>query len=111
MCLLGLGIGCSAIGTTQGAPNKAGSLPSLEVMDLINKPLEFGNGVPALFGSHPLIDGQGHGLGILAYLADGVLIGLRSGLIVVHEHRAELSGDLFGSPGLMQEGHELLPAL
>ena len=70
----------------------------MEVVYLVDEALEFGDGVAALVGSHTLVDGQDHSLGILAHVADGVLIGLRSGLIVVHEHGAEFSGDLLGSP-------------
>ena len=88
-----------------------GWLPRLEVMHLVDETLEFGDGVAALVGSHALVDGQGHGFSILAHVADRALIGLGSGLIVVHEHGAEFSGDLLGSPGLMEEGQELLPAL
>ena len=86
-------------------------LPCLKVVDLVDEMLEFRDGVAALVGSHALIDGQGHDLGILAHLSNRILIRLRGGLIVVHEHGAKFSGDLLGSPRLMEEGHELLPAL
>jgi hypothetical protein len=80
-------------------------------VDLVDESLEFRDGVAALFGSQLLIDGQCHGLGILAHVADCVLIRLGSGLIVVYEHGAEFLGYPLGSLGLMEKSHELLPAL
>ena len=96
---------------SRGVFGCACELPSLEIVHLVDESLELGDGVASLVRSHALIDGQSHGLGIFAHLADRVLIGLGSGLVVVHEHGAEFSGDLVGSPGLMEEGYELLPAL
>ena len=86
-------------------------LPCLEIVDLVDELLEFSDGVAALLGTDLLINGQCHGLGILAHLADHVLIRLGSGLIVVYEHGAELLGYPLGCPGLMEKSHELLAAL
>lgn len=86
-------------------------LPGLEVVHLVDEPLKFSDDVAALLRSHVLINGQGHGLGIFTHVADRILVGLGRGLILVDEHGSEFSGDLLGSPRLMEERHELLPAL
>jgi len=56
-------------------------LACLEVVHLVDEPLEFRDGVAALHGSDMLVDGQSHGLGGIAHLAKSVLIGRRGGLL------------------------------
>ncbi len=56
-------------------------LACLEVVHLVDEPLECRDGVAALLGSQLLIDGQSHGLGGIAHLAKSLLIGCRGGLV------------------------------
>ncbi|TKS61887.1 MAG: hypothetical protein EWM72_00012 [Nitrospira sp.] len=57
-------------------------------MELVDEPLELGHGVVALVGGEALVDGEGHGFDGGAHLADGVLIGLGSSLVLIDEHGA-----------------------
>ena len=57
-------------------------------MELVDEPLELGHGVVALVGGEVLVDGEGHGFDGGAHLADGVLIGLGSSLVLIDEHGA-----------------------
>ena len=67
---------------------RQGTLLGLQVVELIDEPLELGHGVVALVGGDSLIDGEGHGLDCGAHLADGVLIGLGGGVVLIDEHGA-----------------------
>jgi len=63
-----------------------GRLLGLQVVELLNEPLELGHSATALAWSESLIDGEGHGFDGGAHLADAVLIGLGSGVVLIHEH-------------------------
>ena len=65
-----------------------GRLFHLQVVELIDEALELGHGVVALVGGDLLIDGESHGFDGGAHLADGVLIGLGSGVVLIDEHGA-----------------------
>ena len=65
-----------------------GRLLGLQVVELLNEPLELGHSVAALVGSESLIDGEGHGFDCGAHLADAILIGPGSGVVLIHEHGA-----------------------
>ena len=65
-----------------------GRLFRLQVVELIDEPLELGYGVAALVDGDLLIDGEGHGFDGGAHLANCVLIGLGSGVVLIDEHGA-----------------------
>ncbi len=65
-----------------------GRLLHLQVVELIDEALDLGHGVVALVGRDLLIDGEGHGFDRGAHLADGVLIGLGSGVVLIDKHGA-----------------------
>jgi hypothetical protein len=56
---------------------------------LVREPLKLGHGVAALVGGESLINGKDHGLDCRAHLADGVLIGLGSGLVRIDEYSTQ----------------------
>ena len=85
-----------------------GRLLGLQVVELLDEPLELGHGVVALVGGKSLIDGEGHGLDCGAHLADGVLIVLRGVLVQIDEHGAQFPGDALGRAWLMEEGEQFL---
>ena len=60
----------------------------LQVVELIDEALELGHGVVALVGGDLLIDGESHGFDGGAHLANCVLIGLGSGVVLIDEHGA-----------------------
>lgn len=63
----------------------------MQVVELVNEPLELGHGVVALVGGESLIDGEGHGLDCGAHLADGLLIVLWNKKGDRHRSEAELT--------------------
>jgi len=67
---------------------RQGTLLDLQVVELIDEALELGHGVAALVGGDLLIDGESHSFDGSAHLADGVLIGLGSGVVLIDEHGA-----------------------
>ena len=67
---------------------RQGTLLDLQVVELINEALELGHGMAPLVGGDLLIDGESHGFDGGAHLADGVLIGLGSGVVLIDEHGA-----------------------
>ncbi len=67
---------------------RQGALLDLQVVELIDEALELGHGVAALVGGDLLIDGENHSFDGSAHLADGVLIGLGSGVVLIDEHGA-----------------------
>jgi hypothetical protein len=76
----------------------------VQVVELVNEPLELGHGVVALVGGDSLIDGKGHRLDGGAHLADGVLIDLGGSLILIDEQGTQFLGHALGRAGLMEEG-------
>ena len=87
---------------------RRGRLLGLQVVELIDEPLELGHGVVALVGGESLINGEGHGLDCGAHLADSVLIVLRGVLVQRDEHHAQFPGNALGRTGLMEEGEQFL---
>lgn len=67
---------------------RRGRLLDLQVVELIDEALELGHGVVALVGGDLLIDGESHGFDGGAHLANCVLIGLGSGVVLIDEHGA-----------------------
>ena len=67
---------------------RQGMLLSLQLVELIDEALELGHGVVALVSGNLLIDDESHGFDGGAHLADGVLIGLGSGVVLINEHGA-----------------------
>jgi hypothetical protein len=87
---------------------RRGRLLDVQVVKLVNEPLELSHGMVALVDAESLIDGEGHGLDRGAHLAVGVLIGLGGGLVRIDEHGAQFPGDALGRAGLMEEGQKFL---
>jgi hypothetical protein len=58
-------------------PDRPDRLFGLQVVELVDEPLELGDGVAALGDGDLLIDGKGHRFDSIAHLSDDVLIGLR----------------------------------
>ena len=67
---------------------RRGRLLDLQVVELIDEALELGHSVVALVGGDLLIDGESHGFDGGAHLANCVLIGLGSGVVLIDEHGA-----------------------
>ena len=83
----------------------------MQVVELVNEPLELGDGVVALVGGGSLIDGESHGLDCGAHLADGVLIRRGGGLVLKDEHGAQFLGDALRRAWLMEEDQQFLLTL
>ena len=89
-----------------------GRLFGLQVVELLDEPLELGHGVVALVGSDLLIDGEGHGFDGGAHLVNGVLIGLRGGWVRIEDEQGtQFMGDAFGRAWLTEESQKFLLAL
>ena len=56
-------------------PDQPDKLLCLQIVELVDEPLELGHGVAALVDGDLLIDGEGHGFDGGAHLVNGVLIG------------------------------------
>src|SRR5215468_1280544 len=100
---------CKWRGTAKTA--RAGRLVDVQIVELVNEPLKFSHGVLAMAGGESLIDGEGHGLDCGAHLADGVLISLGGGLVLIDVHGAQFPGGALGRAWLLEEGQQFLLAL
>ena len=81
-------------------------------MELVDEPLELGDGVVALVGSDLLVDGEGHGFDSGAHLVNGVLIGLGGCIVRIEDEQGtQFTGDAFGRVWLTEECQKFLLAL
>ena len=109
VCLI---VSVMAQGNQKNRVNKSderrGRLFHLQVMELIDEPLELGHDMVALVEGESLIDGEGHGPDCVAHLADGVSIVRRGVLVQRDEHGAQLPGNALGCARLMEEDEQFL---
>ena len=84
----------------------------LQVVELVDEPLEFGHCVAALVDGDLLVDGDGHGFDGGAHLVNGVLIGRGACLVGIHDQQGtQFTGDAFRRARLAEEGQQFLLAL